>query len=384
VERTRILLLTPRIGGGGAQQVMALLARGLPQERFEVHLGLVRAGDPGAGAVPAWVTAHGLGAERTRAAALPLLRLVWRLRPDVILSGAPEISFLVLFLRSFFPSRTRVLVRQNGTVSAALAHGGVPRYTRLLYRLLYRRADRVICQSRAMAEDLARETGIPCEQIAVLPNPVDLEGILAARGAPSAWSGDGPHLLAAGRLAPEKGFDLLIEALVKVRKRFPGADLTIAGSGREKAALQVQSREANLGSSFRIAECIDTPYAFFPGAALFVLSSRYEGMPNALLEAAAAGLPLVATPASGGVVDLLREQKGAWLAAHVSSDALADAIVLALESFGPGARFRHRFFPSTGDFDSQKISHSRAQASPDTNYRSALKKSTTNQQLINK
>src|SRR5208283_4859122 len=85
---------------------------------------------------------------------------------------------------------TRVLLRQNGTVSAALAFGGLPLYTRWLYRLLYRHADRVICQSRAMAEDLARELGLGAEQIAVLPNPVDLEGIQAARTALSdgaAW-----------------------------------------------------------------------------------------------------------------------------------------------------------------------------------------------------
>jgi glycosyltransferase involved in cell wall biosynthesis len=346
VERTKVLLLTPRIGGGGAQQVMALVARGLSKERFKVHLGLVRARDSDPRAMPSWVTVHVFGAARARSAALPLIRLVWRLRPDVILSGAPEISFLVLFLRPFFPPATRILVRQNSTVSAALAHGKVPWYTRLLYRFLYRRAHGVICQSSAMAEDLARETGVPMENITVLPNPVDLEGILAAQGAPSAWSGDGPHLLAVGRLVPEKGFDLLIEALVSVRKRFPSADLTIAGSGRERAALEELSLEANLGSSFRIADSLDTPYALFPGATLFVLSSRYEGMPNALLEAAAAGLPLVATPASGGVVDLLRERNGAWLAAEVSANALADAILLALENISSGQRFRHGFFPS--------------------------------------
>jgi glycosyltransferase involved in cell wall biosynthesis len=327
---------------------MALLARGLRKEQFEVHLGLIRDGDRRAIALPSGVEVHRMRAQRTRAAAISLVRLVWRLRPDVILSGAPEISFLVLLLRPFFPSRTRMLVRQNSTVSAALAKGGVPRYTRLLYRLLYRRADRIICQSRAMAEDLARETGIPSEEIAVLPNPVDLEGILAAQGAPATWNGEGPHLLAAGRLAPEKGFDLLIEALVKVRKRFPGADLTIAGSGPEQAVLQALSRKFNLESSIRVADCVESPYSFFPGATLFVLSSRYEGMPNALLEAAAAGLPLVATPASGGVVDLLTEKRGAWLADGISADALADAIILAFESIRPGDRFRHGFFLKKG------------------------------------
>jgi len=346
-QRTRVLLLTPSISGGGAQHVMALVARGLSRERFEVHLVLVRADDANAGSLPPRVTVHAMGAGRARAATLALLLLVWQLRPEVILSGAPEISFLALLLRPFFPARTRVLVRQNGTVSAALAHGGVPRYTRLLYRLLYRRADRVICQSRAMAEDLAREIGVRSEQIVVLPNPVDLEGILAARNAPSAWNGPGPHLLAVGRLSREKGFDLLIESLATLRARFPLADLILVGSGREETALKALCRSLEIEPAVRFAEQVDSPYSFFSGATLFVLPSRYEGMPNALLEAAAAGLPLVSTPASGGVTDLLRDRPGAWLATEVSAGALTKAIELALENLHPGDRFHHGFFPTT-------------------------------------
>lgn len=346
VERVRVLLLSPRIGGGGAQQVMALLARGLPREKFEVHLALVRSGDHSSKAVPSWVAMHPLNATRTRAAVFPLLRLVWRLHPDVIVSGAPEISFPVLLLRPFLPSATRVLVRQNSTVSNALKFGGVPRYTRLLYRLLYPRADTVICQSVAMADDLAREIGMARERIAVLPNPVDLEGILAAQNYPAAWSGQGPHLLAAGRLVPEKGFDLLIEALAEVRSQFPSADLTIAGSGREKSALEAAIQNAHLGGAVRILDSLESPYALFPGATVFVLSSRYEGMPNALLEAAAAGLPIVATPASGGVVEFLSGREGAWLAKECAAAALAEALVTALRTLTPGQRFRDDFCPS--------------------------------------
>jgi glycosyltransferase involved in cell wall biosynthesis len=340
-QRIRIFLLIPRLGGGGAQQVMALLARGLSQEKYEVHLGLVTQADAAAASLPPWVTVHALGARRARAGALPLLRLVWRLRPGVILSGAPEVSFLVLLLRALFPPKTFVLVRQNGTVSAALAFGGLPRYTRWLYRLLYRHADRVICQSRAMAEDLRRELGIGEELIAILPNPVDLEGIRAASNAPHQWNGAGPHLLAVGRLAAEKGFDLLLEALAIVRERFPQADLIIAGGGGEETALKSLCRSLGLEAAVRFAGQVDCPYAFFPGATLFVLSSRYDAMPNALLEAAFAGLPLVALPASGGVTDLLRDRPGAWLAAEVSAQALAATLLAALDTIRPGERFCH-------------------------------------------
>jgi len=346
-ERTRILLLIPRLRAGGAEQVMALIARGLSREAHDVHLGLVMSSDTGETALPPWVTIHALGASRARNGAVPLLRLVWRIRPTVILSGAPEISFLVLLLRQFFPPHTKVLVQQNGTVSAALASGSVPGYTRLLYRWLYWRADRIICQSRAMAEDLARELQIDFDVLTVLPNPVDLEGIRKAKKEWGAWKGAGPHLLTVGRLSREKGFDLLIEAMAEVRARFPDAELIIAGAGPEEAELRRLCRDLNLEQCVRFMGRVDHPYHLFPGASLFVLSSRYEGMPNALLEAAAGGLPLVATPASGGVIDLLRARPGAWLATEISARALAATLIAALESLRPEQRFSHQFFPST-------------------------------------
>ena len=346
-------MLIPRLqAAGGAEQAMTLVASGLSREKYEVHLGLVTAADAGAAVLPPWVSVHALGAKRARSGATPLLKLVWRLRPAVILSAAPEISFLVLLLRQFFPRKTAVLVRQNGTVSAALAMGGVPRYTRLLYRILYRRADRIICQSRSMAVDLARELKSDLEKIVVLPNPVNVEEIRAAQDGKSLWSGPGPHLLAMGRLSQEKGFDLLIQALAAVREEFPSADLTIAGAGRSEAELKRLCYDLGLQHVVHFPGRVDRPYVYFPGCTLFVLSSRYEGMPNALLEAAAAGLPIAATPASGGVVDLLRGRPGAWMAREISAQGLADALMAALAELRPGQRFDHVFFPAQANRDS--------------------------------
>ena len=344
-RRTRILLLLSHLGGGGAEHVMALLARGLSQEKYEVHLGLVRQAHGSGESLPPWVSVDALNAGRARAAAFPLLRLIWRLRPAVVLSGAAEVSLLVLMLRPLLPRKTSVLVRQNATASSVLAFGSLPRFTRLIYRLLYRHSDHVICQSQAMAKDLAVAAGIGEELIAVLPNPVDLKGIRAAMRAPVARSSSGPQLLAIGRLSPEKGFDLLLKAMVTVRERFPEVRLILAGAGQEETALKSLSSELGLETAVRFAGYVDRPYALLPEATLFVLPSRHEGMPNALLEAAAAGLPLVATPASGGVVDLLRGRPGAWLAKEISAKALAVAIIAALEAIRPGERFSQEFFP---------------------------------------
>jgi glycosyltransferase involved in cell wall biosynthesis len=195
-----------------------------------------------------------------------------------------------------------------------------------------------------MAKDLAGELGIPEERLEVLPNPVDVDEIRdAIEENPDLWTDPGPHLLAVGRLSWEKGFDLLLRAMVTVREQFPQADLVIAGAGPEETALKALCRELGLEASVRFAGHIDRPSACFPGASVFVLSSRQEGLPNALLEAAAGGLPIVAAPASEGVADLLRGQPGVWLAPEVSASALAATLLAALEVLRPGERFAHSF-----------------------------------------
>jgi glycosyltransferase involved in cell wall biosynthesis len=348
-QSIRVLVLVPHLGGGGAEKVAALLAGGLSKNKYDVHLGLITQSEPGPNPFPPWVSLHLLGARRVRSGTIPLLLLIRRIRPSVILSGAAHLNFLVLLLRPFYLRKTRVLVRQDSTVSSVLSFGSVPWYTSFLYRVLYRRADHIICQSRAMADDLSRELRIEKERIVVLANPVDLDAIRAAATAtsPSAlgWVGPGPHLLAVGRLAPEKGFDLLLEALVTVREHFPRAEMIIAGAGSEEAALKARCRSLGLDGAVRLPGFVQRPYMFFAGASLFVLSSRHEGMPNALLEAAAGGLPIVATPASGGIVDFLRNRPHAWITPGISSAALASTLLKALEELNPGRQFHRSFSP---------------------------------------
>lgn len=347
-QRSRVLLLIPHLGGGGAERVTALLARGLSRDKYEIHLGVVTqsAGAPELEALG--VQVHALGAKRVRNGAGKLLRLVRRLEPDLILSGMAHLNFLVLMLRPFFPRKIRVLVRQNGMASAALAFGGLPVYTRLLYRLLYPRANCVICQTAAMAKDMKERFRVPAARLAVLPNPVDVKAIRERVTAVETRSGTGRRLLAIGRLSREKGFDLLLDALAGVRCRFPDVELTIAGVGAEENALKTQCDAPGLREAVRFAGYVDDTAVLFAEASVFVLSSRHEGLPNALLEAAAAGVPIVALPSSQGVVDLVRGQPGVWLAHEISAAALERSLLAALAELQPGERFEHRFVEEFG------------------------------------
>jgi glycosyltransferase involved in cell wall biosynthesis len=263
-----------------------------------------------------------------------------------------HLNFLVLLLRPLFPKETRVLVRQNATVSATLAFGGLPWFTRPLYWLLYPRADLVICQTRAMAKDLTLELGVTQNRLTVLPNPVNFGEIRQRmEQSQSQWTGPGPHLIAVGRLSPEKGFDLLLKSFVQVRREFPRAGLVILGTGPEEFALKAECSALGLDHAVRFPGYVAEPWIYFKDATAFVLSSRHEGLPNALLEAAAAELPIVALPAARGVVELLDAQPGVWLANEISEEALTASLLTALRALRSGERFAHTFI-DTYEIDS--------------------------------
>ena len=198
---------------------------------------------------------------------------------------------------------------------------------RRLYAVGYGHADRVICQTQSMADELRRELGIDSARLVVLPNPVDIQGIRAAARANNNFrQSPGHRLLAVARLAPEKGIDLLLEAFARVRSKFPEVELEIAGSGSCEVALKEQCKMLGIDGQVEFLGNVNSPAEHFRSASVFVLSSRHEGLPNALLEAAAAGLPIVALPASPGLVDLLSGQPGVWLASEISADGLEQAL----------------------------------------------------------
>jgi glycosyltransferase involved in cell wall biosynthesis len=340
LRRFTILLLTPHLGGGGAESVIAQLACSLPRDIYDVHLGVVTRSSIAPKTMPPGVHVHTVGAQRVLFGAFGLVRMVWRIHPDLILSGMFHLNFLVILLRPLFPRMTHILIRQNGMLpKTTTTHRS--RVQLQLYRATYPRADGIICQSAAMEAEITGFLGLGTKTH-VLRNPVDGGGIRrTVERSTSHWSGRGPNLLAIGRLSFEKGIDLLLDAFALVRNQYPSANLTILGEGDEENVLRAQCNRLGLGTCVRFAGYVAEPASWFPGASLMVIPSRADAFPNVLLEAAAAGLPIVATPCSIGVTELLESHPGAWLAAEVSSGALAQSLTHALATLATGQRFRH-------------------------------------------
>ncbi|MGA8739824.1 MAG: glycosyltransferase [Terracidiphilus sp.] len=193
-----------------------------------------------------------------------------------------------------------------------------------------------------MAQEIRSEFRVDGARLVVLPNPVNLDRIRASAARTNNIRQSPDHrLLAVARLAPEKGIDFLLEAFARVQHKSPKIQLEIAGSGPCEHALKAQCKMLAIDGQVKFLGNVNSPAEQFRSASVFVLSSRHEGLPNALLEAAAAGLPIVALPASPGLVDLLSEQPGIWFASDISADALEQALCRALSSIHPGQRFDH-------------------------------------------
>lgn len=200
-------------------------------------------------------------------------------------------------------------------------------------RLHLRFMDHVVGVSQAQADKI-----MGCgERLSVIHNAIDPERFADPdpryRTRLERYFTNGVCLLigAAGRLSPEKGFDVLIEAAAEVCEQCPEVGFVLFGDGPCKAELQAQITYRGLTGSFVLAGHRTDLDKCLPVLDLFVQSSYTEGLPNVLLEACAAGVPVVATTA-GGTPEIIEDEVSGWLLPPGNAQALAQRILDAIES----------------------------------------------------
>ena len=197
----------------------------------------------------------------------------------------------------------------------------VPVAWRFLRRLTYPRAHAIVLQTRAAASHFPASWA---SRIAVLPNPVPR---CAGRSESGEALPDGKGLLLAlGRLESPKGFDLLIRAFARIANANPLWNLKILGEGPDRESLERQIASAGLANRVSLPGAVSDPAAALRQGDLFVLSSRYEGFPNALCEAMACGLPVVAFDCPTGPAEIVRDGVDGLLVPPEDVEALAAAI----------------------------------------------------------
>lgn len=304
----RILLVLPSLERGGGERVLLQLARSFLAAGREVHIAALLGGGPLRSHVAEGATLHELvdpndatkGFALARRALPKLVSLLRSIQPQAVLSTMTGTNLLTVLACKRSHSRARLVLRE---ASSLINAGGF--FKQKAMRWLYRHADMIVAVSRGVAQDL-RSLGIPNDQIRVIHNPVDRERLnyLAGIG-PVLPSLDGePYVIALGRLTEAKDYSTLLRAYAASRLR-QSHRLVIVGDGEEYAKLERAVHELEIADRVLLAGALDNPFPVLAGAAMLVLSSRWEGYPNVLLEALALGVPVVATDCRHGPRELL-------------------------------------------------------------------------------
>lgn len=333
--KRKIALLVSFSGEGGVERLMLNLGEGLVGLGYPVDLLMVKGRSAHLQALTAGLNVVPLGANHTYGSLPAVVRYLRSEQPAALLAVKDRANQVAIVASRLARSATRIAVEIQTTVSAALRGKSFLRKAMwyVPMRLLYPMAHVVVAVSEGVARDLAGITGIPSDRIQVIRNPAVTQAMfrLAREPIEHPWFHDAslPVILGMGRCTRQKDFPTLIRAFARVRRQRP-CRLMILGEGRDRAALSGLADTLGVTKDVEFPGFVVNPYPFLSRAALFVLSSIWEGSPTVLTEAMALGVPVVATDCPSGPREILREGRIAPLVPMGDPEALATAMLDSL------------------------------------------------------
>jgi glycosyltransferase involved in cell wall biosynthesis len=336
----RIAFFTPSLGGGGAERVVVTLASHYAAQGHTVDLIALFHQEAYQSEVHPAVRMHYLHTHRRMLAAPRLAKVLREVRPAALL--ATVYTFTAVLGQRLARTPTRVILREATTPSIAFQVNETSALKRAIsetaMRWLYPRADAVVAVSKGVAQDLLNLIPQLKPKLTVIYNPVIDAALYAKADAPveHPWfqPNQPPVVLAAGRLVALKGFDTLLRAFARVRQQTL-ARLVILGEGPERPNLERLAAELGVAADMDMPGFDPNPFRYMKRAGVFVLSSRYEGLPNVLIQAMACGCPVVSTDCPNGPAEILDGGRYGPLVPVDDVEAMARAIVAALKGSNP-------------------------------------------------
>lgn len=325
MEKKSILFILPDLNAGGAERIVTTIANHLPREKFSPSILLLRKEGLYLDFLQNDVEIIDIKTPRIRHALKPILKQIRKRKPDIVFSGFGEVNaYLSLFIKLF--PKTKFIARETNVVSQHVTRKKI----RFFYKF-YNNYDKIICQSDDMMNDLVENFKIKKDKLIKINNPVDfsfIEEKLENATKPESYREGYKNVVAIGNLSSRKGFDNLLKVFVKLKQH--KVLLHILGDGRDKELLH--QMKLNLGLENVIFDGLQkNPYPFLKFADLFVLSSRYEGFPNVLLEAGACGTYALANNCKGGIHEIIQPKINGEISDIENHEVFAAKIVEILE-----------------------------------------------------
>lgn len=359
MSMVRLLAVLGSLGGGGAERVVLNLLRHFDRGKIAPSLALMSGAADYERLIPADLPVCPLGVDRARRAWRALLQTIARQEPDVVFSTAPHMDESLSLAVKLSRHAPKVVLRSPNYPSLSLRDA--PVYVRRLAKWSYQSADRVVATTQEMKEDMEREFGLDSKRISVIPNPVDLEVTrdLSEEPVSHPWfsadeRAEHPVILGMGRLEPQKGFSLLLDALAEV-KAATGARLVILGKGSELSTLRERAAKLGIAQDVEFLGFQGNPYKFVAKASLFVLPSLWEGFPNALVEAMACGIPVVSTDCRSGPREIIQDGVDGVLVPPADVGALAKGVLRVLDNGSLAGGLARAGETRVADFEVRKI-----------------------------
>ena len=349
VQRGRLAIIVASMRAGGAERVAFNLAEEFARRGLAVDLVLVEATGPFLDRVPAGVRVVDLGAKRARGAVRSLRGYLRREQPAAVLSIAFQTNILTMTAALGLRTKPRILLSVHSAYRAML---DVQRpFTRvalrLATRLLYPRADRLVAVSGGASEELREGLGLRAGAVETIYNPVLRDDYAEAMNGDAAklppLAADEKLIVTVGRLTQAKDQSTLIRAFALTAGRRP-VKLALVGEGEMRGRLEALARDLGVADRVQFTGHVDNPYPYLRAADLFVLSSVREGFGNVLVEAMAAGTPVVSADCPHGPREILEDGRWGRLVPPRDPEALAAAIEETLDGGGIDARERAEAF----------------------------------------
>lgn len=307
MDRTqKVVFILPSFAAGGAERVLITLMDKIDRTRFKPEFISFRRNGPLKKLISNNIIIHDIGSYRSIIFGLiPLLLKLRKINPDIAVTTMAHTNFALILMKPFIP-KTRIVIREAITPSFMFKTLKTGKIIKWLYKVLYPRADLVISPSQRIIDEFHDLLNANTGHHKLLYNPVDIEAI---RTMPLILEKNEKtrdktvHFICAGRLHPQKGFDQLINALPFFKCHYDWK-LTILGGGKERHNLESLIEKHSLQSKVFLPGFTQFPWPKIATADCFLMPSRFEGMPNAALEALGVGTPVIATSTSGGISEI--------------------------------------------------------------------------------
>ncbi len=295
-----ILFILPDLNQGGAERVITTLCNELDRSKFCPKLVLFKKEGYYLNHLKSDVEIIELNISRIRYSIFKIIPLIKKLKPEIVFTGWGEISAFLSPLIPFF-SKTKFITRETNVVSKHVTRKEI-----LFFYRFYTNFHQIIAQSDDMKKDLIENFKINPSKIIKINNPVDFEMINELKDEifEQDYNKSYIKIVSIGNLSQRKGFDLLLNVFQYLKNE--PIKLTIFGDGRDKAELLQQKSDLQLENVSFFGK-VNNPFPFVKQADLFILSSRYEGFPNVLLEAGACGTYSLANNCPGGINEIIQQ-----------------------------------------------------------------------------